>query len=145
MGNFQYDDPSYLCVRTERTVGAFSASVAGTAFAGSTLQSYTKMAIVGAQIVVGSGGSVAGTRTLAISRLGASGTLSIFQNFSCTLQATTSAAGQVFDFSLTSPATLESVGVAGVISASSATAADAGCVLRQIIWRYKILPYSVEL
>jgi hypothetical protein len=133
-------------MRTERTAGAFSMSAAGTAFAGTTLKTYTKFCAHGVMVKLTSGGSVGETipKTLGVARIGAAGTASIFQKFTCTLQAGGSALGQVFDLSLSSPATVASYGESIVVIGSSATIADHGCVVGEVIWRYKILPFIDE-
>lgn len=117
-------------------------SAAGTVFVGTTLKTYTKFLVTGAHIVVASGGSVGtGTpKTIGVGRLGASGTHSVYQKFSITISAAGSCLGDTFDFSLSNPMTVASFGEAAVISGSSATIADHGCVLQQVIWRYRILP-----
>ena len=138
----QYDNPSYLIMR-EKHIGAgtYSASAAGTAFNGTTLKTYSKMLVLGALAVVASGASVGSTvaKTLGIGRIQPSGTLSNFQKFSCTISATTSAAADQFDLSLTTPMTIASFGEVAVIVASSATAADHGCVLSDVVWRYCLI------
>lgn len=140
----QYDHPDYLIIREAHKSGTMSMTAAGTALVGSTLKSYTKFEVLGATVVIGSGASVgsATPKTLGIGRLGAAGTMSSFQKFTVTISATSSAAGQVFDLSLSTPATVPSTGESVIVYGSSATIADHGCVLSDVIWRYRILPFA---
>lgn len=137
-----YDHPDFLITRTKWIgPGTYSMSAAGTAFAGTTLKSYTKFAVLGAQIIIVSGGSVGGTTTIGISRLGASGTASSFQNTAATVSAGASALNTKVDISCSSDCTLASFGTGAVIVGSSKTIADFGCVVSDVIWRYRLLPF----
>lgn len=139
-----YDNPNFLVVRTREMVGAFSASALSTAFAGTTLKVYTKCAVLGVTFITASGGSVGGVNTIAVARIDASGTASIFQKQSCTIQKTTSAAGDVFDISLTTPMTLSSIKEMAALAVGGVTLADLGGVLSDVIWRYRLLPKATE-
>jgi hypothetical protein len=94
--------------------------------------------------VTGSGGSVGGNNTIAVCRVDATGTSSIFQAQTCTIQKTTSAAGDVFDISLTTPMTLSSIKEMAALAMGAATLADKGGVLSDVIWRYRLLPKLTE-
>ena len=122
-----YDNPNFLIVRQHAASGTFSASAASTAFVGTTLKVYTKAAVLGVTFVMASCGSAGGDNTIAVARI-ASGetTASIFQAQTCTIQKTTSAAGDVFDISLTTPMTLTTVKDKAVLAAGAATLADKG-------------------
>ncbi len=140
-----YDNPNFLVIRQQAAAGALSATAASTAFVGTTLRVYTKAAVLGVTIVMGSGASVGGNNTLAICRIVGTGTTaSIFQAQTCTISKTTSAAGEVFDISLTTPMTLGSIGDKAVVAAGAATLADVGGVISDVIWRYRILPKLTE-
>ena len=140
-----YDNPNFLVVREHFATGTFSASAASTSFIGTTLKVYTKSAVLGVTFVMVSGGSVGGVNTIAVARIvGAETTASIFQKQSCTIQKTTSAAGDVFDISLTSPMTLTSTKDRAALATGGATLADMGGVISDVIWRYRILPKLTE-
>jgi len=138
-----YDHPSFLVIHQKKTNSnneiTNSASAVGTSFINSTLNVYNKALVLGCTVVVASGASVGGAVTLGISRGGSSA-----EGFVVTLSATTSAAGTVFDMSLATGLTLLSIGEFVSVDLETAlTIADRGCVLRDIIWRYRILPHEM--
>lgn len=136
----QYDHPDNALMREVHLDGPMSASAAETAFVGSTLRSYTKAGIVGVTFKIASGGSISNNGTIEVCKLNPDGTvLTAHQKQTCAIQATT-AAPTVYDVSLTTPLTLTSFQEAVVLKAPAGTIADKGCVLGDIVWRYKLLP-----
>ena len=136
-----YDNPLFG-LRVTHLQGLMSMSAAGTALVGSTLKCFTKFEVLGATVVFQSGASVGtGTpKTLNIGRVLAAGTASVHQKFTCTASAAGSALNDSWDFSLSTPMTVLSIGECAVINGSSATIADHGCVLKDVVWRWRIIP-----
>jgi len=133
-----YDNPNFLLIREDKKSGNLSVASAGTAYNGCTLRTYTSAVILGATVVVGSGGSAAGTSSLSIAILGTSGTAATAQSFSITALT----AGDVADLSLSTGLTLASAGVSAALLGNAASL-DKILVLKDIIWRYRLLPYDI--
>lgn len=139
-----YDHPNFLIVREDKKSGTISCPSSGTCFVGSTLKTYTKALVVGASIIVGSGGSVGGTVSLSIRQGEVGGSTSVKQAWVTTLSAGASAANDILNLSLTAGFTLASVGDFAALGAVAATLADKCPVLKDIVWRYKILPEQLD-
>ena len=139
----QYDHPNFLVVRDAYLAGTISASASGTDFIGSTLRTYTKSLILGVTIIGASGGSVGGSVSIGVCR-NVSGTRSLMQTEIVTYDKGASALNTVTNISLTSGFTLSSAGSYAVLIETSATLADKSIVLKDVIWRYRILPPDLE-
>lgn len=141
----QFDHPNFLVIRERALAGTISTAAVTSAYIGSTLKVRDKCVVLGATVIVGSGGSAAGTQTLAIALVAAGGTiLSTKQALSLTSSAGASAADDVHDISMTTPFTLASIGDAAVITGNAASL-DKCVVLSDIIWRYRILPVELPV
>lgn len=139
----QFDHPNFLIIRERQLAGTISTAAATSAYIGSSLKVRDKCVILGATVRVGSGGSAAGTQTLAIAKIDTGGTiLSTYQKLSLTSSAGASAAGDVYDISMTTPFTVSSIGEAAAITGNAASL-DKIVVLSDVIWRYRILPVGM--
>jgi len=137
----QFDHPNFLVIRERCLSGTISTAAATSTYIGSTLKIRDKCVVLGATCRVGSGGSAAGTQTLAIVKLDSLGTiLSTKQVHSLTSSAGASALNDVYDISLASPFTLASIGEMAGITGNAASL-DKIVVLSDVIWRYRVLPF----
>ena len=134
-----YDHPNFLVIRDKHLSGAISAAGLGSAYVGSSLKVYTKALILGCTVRVGSGGSAAGTNSLKVARIGEAGTISNMQVSTITTSAGASAAGDVWDISLTAGFTVHSLGEAAAVVGVAASL-DKVFVLSDVVWRYRLLP-----
>ncbi len=141
-----YDHPNFLVVRERHlqhptgTVGTqISAPAANSAYVGSTLRCYTKALVVGATVIVGSGGSAAATNSIDVSRNDSS----LMQTFTFATSAGASALNDIHQLSLTTGFTLNSVGDFACLLGGAASA-DKMVVLKDVMWRYKLLPADLD-
>jgi hypothetical protein len=135
-----YDSPDYLVMRTHWQRGAYSCSTNDSTYSGPSFRCYTKALILGVHLAIGSGGSAAGVCTIGISRAGTSDTLSVMQVVTTTLSAGASASNDCIDIEMTTPFTLESIGMAAVIEGAGSSAVSHCPVLKDVTFRYKLLP-----
>lgn len=141
----EYDNVNFLIIRERALAGTISTAAATSTYIGSSLKVRDKCVVLGATVRVGSGGSAAGTQTLAIVKTDVLGTiLTTWQKYSLTSSAGASALADVYDISLSSPFTLESIGVAAGITGNAASL-DKIVVLSDIIWRYRMLPVQLPI
>ena len=138
-----YDHPNYLVVREKHVTGALSCTAVNSGYVGSTLRTRDKSIVIGCAARVASGGSAAGSISLSVARLGALGTASIWKTQTAASSAGASAAGDIYDISLASALTLESMGMAAHLSGNAASL-DKVPVLSDIVWRYRILPFGSD-
>ena len=135
----RYDHPNFLIVRERHLSGTISAPSANTAYVGSTLRTYTKSLVTGVTIIVGSGGSAAGTNSLDVCR----GASSLMQTLTFATSAGASALNDIHDVSLTTGFTLNSIGDFACLEGGAASN-DKMVVIKDIIWRYRILPSNLD-
>ena len=135
-----YDHPQYTILREKHITGALScATGVPTAFVGSTMRSSQKAVILGASYRIQSGGSAAGSNTIAICRTLAGGGVTVWRAQTITVSIGASAAGDVYDISLVSALTIASMGECAILQGQAASL-DKVPVLSDIVWRYRILP-----
>jgi hypothetical protein len=145
-----YEDSNFTHIREKHvTAAGISTPGIGSGYVGSTLRSFTKAMVIGCTVRVGSGGSIAGSNSFEVSRQNALGTVSTQHSFATIISAGASAAGDVFDMSLTSGFTLHSAGEAAILEGNAASL-DKIAVLSDIIWRYRFLysgdaPFNASL
>lgn len=139
-----YNHPNFLLVREDKKSGTISCPSSGTCFVGSTLRAYTKALVIGASVIIGSGGSVGGSVSLSIRQGEVGGTASVKQAWVTTLSAGASAANEILNLSLTAGFTLASIGDFAALGAVAASLADKCPVIKDIIWRYRILPEQLD-
>jgi len=141
----QYNDPNFTVIREKHITGTLSvATAANSAFAGSTLRTFAKAVVVGVSWRVQSGGSAAGSNSFKICKLSAGGSFSLKQGNTLLVSAGASAAGDVVEVSLTTPFTLESLGV-GAVLVGNAASLDKIPVLSDICWRFRFLPQTGDV
>lgn len=138
-----YSHPNFLIVREAHKAGTISAGTSGSEMAGSTLRTYTKSLVVGVTIIGASGGSVGGSVSIGVCRVLA-GTRSCMQTEVVTYDKGASALNTVTHISLTEGFTVTSAGDHAVLTETSATLADKCIVLKDVIWRYRILPSDLD-
>ena len=143
-----YNHPNYLVVKethlqSDPAGTHISCPSINTNYIGSTLRTYTKSLVVGCTVVVQSGGSAAGTNSLKVMRSGVDHTQSAIQVLTITGSAGASAAGDIWDISLTTGFTLASIGDYAVLEGVAASN-DKLVVLSDVIWRYRILPFALD-
>lgn len=136
-----YDHPEYTVIREKHITGAISSPGIASAYVGSTMRSSMKAVITGVSFRIGSGGSAAGTNSMAVGRLNGAGTVSSWQVLTVNVSAGASGASfgrNCFDISLVSALTMHSLGEGAVLSATAASL-DKQAVLSDIVWRYRVL------
>lgn len=139
----RFDHPNFLVIRERVLSAAISTAAVTSCYVGSTLKIRDKCVVLGATMRVGSGGSAAGTQTLAICKIASLGTiLSTKQVLSLTSSAGASALNDVYEISMTTPFTLASIGEMAAISGNAASV-DKCVVLSDVIWRYRLLPVAL--
>lgn len=145
---FKYDDPNFLLIRQQHPKGAdgnqgsISAGGLASAYVGSTLKVYNKCVVLGVTFQVQSGGSLAGTNSIKVSRIGTGGTQSAWKTLTVAASAGASMANNVLDISLNSALTIHSLGEGAVITAN-ATSLDKCIIIKNIVWRYRMLPQKL--
>ena len=136
----KYDHPNHVVIRDKHiTAAGISATAVQSGYIGSTLRTRNKAVVVGCAFRVGSGGSAAGTNSIAIARILAGGSKSSWQVSTIAMSAGASAAGDVYDISLVSAMTIASLGDCALLRPNAASI-DKVAVLTDIVWRYRILP-----
>ena len=144
----QYDNPNFLIIRTSPpttgTNSAISCAAVTSEYLGSTLKVYNKCAILGVSFQVESGaGSAVGTNSISVSRILAGGANSIWKTHTLTTSLGASMAGDVIDISLASAMTLSSLGDVAQLWGNAASVHKC-VVLKNIIWRYRLLPQDID-
>lgn len=145
-----YDNPRYNIIQ-QYALGEMAAATAYSvpatasmyAVGGRTSQfrCRDRCVILGVTVIGASGGSVGGTVSLKIARLIAGGSESLMTGKSVNASATSSFLNNVEEINCTtSPITLESFGDSVYLTAESSTLADKCANLKNIIWRYRLLP-----
>ena len=137
-----YDHPNFLVIRERALTGAISAAGLDSAYVGASLKVAQKAIVLGVTLEVGSGGSAAGTNSIRVSRMNAAGTLSNHQTHTVMVSAGASAVNDVIDISLSVGMTIHSLAEAAVLRGNAASLDKAG-VLKDVIWRYRLLPPDV--
>jgi len=136
----KYDHPNHVVIRDKHiTAAGISAPAVLSSYVGSTLRTRNKSVVVGCAFVIGSGGSAAGTNSFAVARILAGGSKSSWQALTVSMSAGASAAGDVYDISLVSAMTIHSLGDCAILR-NNAASADKLAVLKDIVWRYRVLP-----
>ena len=136
---YEYDDPNFLIIRERQFSAAISTAAVGSAYIGCSLKVYTKALILGCVARSGSV-SAAATNSLSIARIGTAGTISNMQTFTFASVA----AGTELVMSLTAGFTVNSIGEAAGLTGSAASF-DKVAVLADVIWQYRLLPYSLPI
>ena len=136
----KYDHPNHVVIRDKHvTAAGISAGAVQSGYIGSTLRTRNKAVVVGCAFRVGSGGSAAGSNSIAIARVLAGGSKSSWQVLTIAMSAGASAAGDCYDISLVSAMTIASLGDCALLRPNAASL-DKVAVLTDIVWRYRILP-----
>lgn len=136
-----YDNSNFTLIREKHIQGAISTAAIGSGYASATLRSFTKALVLGVTFRVGSGGSAAGSNSFEVSRMNALGTVSTHQVLTTIVSAGASAAGDIFDMSLTTAMTIHSFGEAAILEGTAASL-DKIPVLSDIVWRYRFMNSS---
>lgn len=145
MGEKQYDDPNFLLIRQANPVGdlgaqgSISTPALTSEYVGSTLKVFTKAVVLGCTFMVQSGASITGTATISIARVTPAGAVSEWEAKSFIGSAGASMAGTVIDISCKSALTLHSIGESAALIGNAASL-DKVPILKNIIWRYRLLP-----
>ena len=138
MGGYKYDNPNFLIIRDHHIHGStISAPSLGDEYIGSTLKVYNKSVVLGVTFQFQSAGSAAATQSIAITRCGTGGTNSDWQ-----VLVTSSSAGLVVDISLASALTIHSLGEGAALRPSAASLDKIGTI-KNIVWRYRMLPQEI--
>ena len=135
----QYDANTFDVVFQQALAGTISAAAANSAYIGSSLKVSRKSLVLGVHFVTDSGGSAAATNSIHVARMNSGGTLSNWHTETIVTSAGASASGDVASIDLTSAMTVHSIGEAAVLRGGAAST-DKMRVLRDVIWRYKVLP-----
>jgi hypothetical protein len=148
-GGERYDDPNFLLIRFQHPVGAagnqgsISAASEATFYIGSSLKVSHKAAVLGVAFQVDSGPvSAVGTNSINVSRVDSAGTESVWGSLNVTTSLGASMANDVVDISLASAMTLASLSWAAILS-SGAASAHKVIVIKNIVWRYRLLPQDL--
>ena len=152
LGTNHYNNPNFLIMRYSTPVaenqqnGSISCAGSGAtiAFVGSTLKVYNKAVVTGVQFQVQSGaGSAVGTNSICVTRLVAGGAASAWQKKLVTTSLGASMAGDVIDISLASGLTLGSLGDSALLD-NLVVSNHMSVVIKNIVWRYRMLPQEME-
>jgi hypothetical protein len=144
----KYDDVNFKLLRFSSPVGdagaqgSISCPSLGTAYVGSTLKVAKKAAVLGVTFQIQSGGSAAGTNSVEVARVGTGGTSSVWKAQTIVTSAGASMANDTIDISLASEMTLASLGEGAAILGNAASL-DKVVIIKNIIWRYRLLPQQL--
>ena len=138
-----YNHPNYLILREalkEPHSGAITASAATGGLVGSTFRSYAKAVVFGVSGIVSAAGSGGGCKVVVARQQGIGGTVSLC---AYTMVDTSLAANATTTINFSTPLTLTSMGDCVLLHGSASAAADV-TEFGSVVWRYRLLPDTVN-